>query len=138
MKNAKEFIEFIQRERKVAIDGGYNYTALILDELKAKIEGAVETKTNNHSPADEAMEFPVKIGDEVYSVLMPTIPELDGPAKIKPWRVYGVGVNKDGVAFVVNEFEEIYKLDDEDEGLSFSTREKAEEFLRKVIGNSEE
>ena len=38
----------------------------------------------------------------------------------------------------MNEFEEIYKLDDEDEGLSFSTREKAEEFLRKVIGNSEE
>ena len=85
-----------------------------------------------------AMELAVKIGDEVYSVLMPMIPELDGPAKIKPWRVYGIGVNKDGVAFVVNEFEEIYKLDDEDEGLAFSTREKAEEFLRKVIGNSEE
>lgn len=131
MKNAKEFIEFIERERKVAIDGGHNYTALILDELKAKIEGDACTEADNLTSLEE---FPVKIGGEVYAVLMPTIPELDVPAKIKPWRVYGVGVNKDGVAFVVNEFEEIYKLDDEDEGLSFSTRERAEAFLKKMQG----
>ena len=131
MKNAKEFIEFIEKERKVAIDGGHNYTALILDELKAKIEGDACTKADNLTSPEE---LPVKIGDEVYSVLMPMIPELDGPAKVSSWEVRGVGVFKDGTIFVVNNDGEVYKLDDEEEGLAFSTRERAEAFLKKMQG----
>lgn len=83
---------------------------------------------------NEMEEFPVKIGGEVYAVLMPMIPELDGPAKVRSWEVRGVGAFKDGTFFVVNNDGEVYKLDDEEEGLSFSTRERAEAFLKKMQG----
>lgn len=75
---------------------------------------------------------PVAIGDEVYAVLRP-FDECDPPAYIEAYRVYGVGVTKDGKPFIINEDMEHFMLDDEDEGLSFSTRERAEEFLKKYI-----
>ena len=53
-------------------------------------------------------------------------------AEIEPWRVFGVGADKDGRKYVLNEDSEIFYLDDEDEGLAFSTRERAEEYLKKV------
>ena len=102
------------------------------------MKNAKEIQNAEFRMQSEREEFPVKIGDEVYSVLMPMIPELDGPARVRSWEVRGIGEFKDGTRFVVNNDGEVYKLDDEDEGLSFSTREKAEEFLRKVIANSEE
>ncbi len=75
---------------------------------------------------------PVAIGDEVYAVLRP-FDECDPPAYIEAYRVYGVGVTKDGKPFIINEDMEHFMLDDEDEGLSFSTRARAEKFLKKYI-----
>ena len=75
---------------------------------------------------------PVAIGDEVYAVLCP-FDECDPPAYIEAYRVYGVGVTKDGKQFIINEDMEHFMLDDEDDGLAFSTRERAEKFLKKYI-----
>ena len=72
---------------------------------------------------------PIAIGDEVYAVLRPFFP-TDPTAYIEAYRVYGVGVTKDGKPFIINEDMEHFMLDDEDEGLSFSTREKAENYLK--------
>lgn len=74
---------------------------------------------------------PVAIGDEVYAVYIP-MEQDDDVAEIEPWRVFGVGADKDGRKYVLNEDSEIFYLDDEDEGLAFSTRERAEEYLKKV------
>lgn len=71
------------------------------------------------------------IGSTVYSVLRPSL-DIDAPAHIEPWTVYGSGITKSGEIYVLSFDKEIFLLDDEDEGLSFSTREKAENHLKKI------
>ena len=122
MKTVKEVIELVNKEREKALDGGFGHTAVILD----RVEDALLVL--------RSYEPPVKIGGEVYAVLMPMIPELDGPAKVRSWEVRGVGEFKDGTKFVVNNDGEVYKLDDEEEGVAFSSKERAEKFLKKMQG----
>lgn len=72
-----------------------------------------------------------KIGDTVYSVL-PNDFDDDSGYYIEPMIVYGSGITKSGELFVINEDLENFILDDENEGLSFSTREKAENYLKNI------
>ena len=76
-----------------------------------------------------------KIGDFVYSVLPVSFD--DSGYYIDPWTVYGSGITKSGEPFVTNEDLENFILDDEDEGLSFSTLEKAEQHLKNIQARNE-
>ena len=77
---------------------------------------------------------PIAIGDKVFAVIAPILPG-DPPTHISEFEVYGVGYLKDGTPIILNEDAEIFKLDDEEEGLSFSTREKAERYLKGLKKN---
>ena len=70
------------------------------------------------------------IGATVYSVFPNDLD--DGGYHIEPFTIWGSGITKDGDIYVLSFDKEIYILDDEDEGLSFSTREKAENHLKKI------
>ena len=109
--------------------------SFICDEIRKIIKEEPERDgemQNSKCKMQNEESPPVAIGDEVYAVLRP-FDECDPPAYIEAYRVYGVGVTKDGKPFIINEDMEHFMLDDEDEGLSFSTRERAEEFLKKYI-----
>ena len=78
-----------------------------------------------------------KIGDFVYSV-MPNDPDDDDAGYcVEPMIVFGSGITKSGEIYVLSFDKEIYILDDEDEGLSFSTLEKAEQHLKKIQARNE-
>ena len=77
-----------------------------------------------------------KIGDTVYSVMLNDLDD-DGGYHIESWVVYGVGISKDCEPIVISWDGETYILDDEKEGLSFSTLEKAEQHLEKIQARNE-
>ena len=77
-----------------------------------------------------------KIGDIVYSVMLNDFDD-DSDYQIEPMVVWGSGITKSGEIYVLSFDKEIYILDDEDEGLSFSTLEKAEQHLKKIQERNE-
>ena len=73
-----------------------------------------------------------RIGDTVYSVMLNDLDDDDGGYHIEPWIVYDSGITKSGDIIVMSWDGETYILDNEEEGLSFSTLEKAEQHLKNI------
>lgn len=78
-----------------------------------------------------------KIGDAVYSVLPNDLDDDDSGYCIEPMIVYGSGITKSGEIYILSFDKELYILDDENEGLSFSTLEKAEQHLKNIQARNE-
>ena len=77
-----------------------------------------------------------KIGNTVYSVMLNDLDDDSGYC-IEPMIVYGSGITKSGDIIVMSWDSETYILDDEKEGLSFSTLEKAQQYLKKKQARNE-
>ena len=77
-----------------------------------------------------------KIGNVVYSV-MPNALDDDSSYCVEPMIVYGSGITKSGEIYVLSFDKELYILDDEEEGLSFSTLEKAQQHLKNIQERNE-
>lgn len=78
-----------------------------------------------------------KIGNVVYSVMPNEFDDDSSGYCIEPMIVYGSGITKSGEIYVLSFDEELYILDDENEGLSFSTLEKAEQHLKNIQARNE-
>lgn len=122
MLKSRQILEYIKEKAEKMADQGYSYSAHLLDDLAAEIEHKFCRSESNTAP-------PATIGDKVYAVIAPSLP-IDPPAYIEEFEIYGAGYLKDGTPIILNEDAEIFKLDDEEEGFSFSTREKAENYLK--------
>ena len=105
---------------------------LACDEFRKTIDSFTDEELNDFS--DKVPGIP-KIGDTVYSILPKE--RLDQPDRpdeyvIEPWIIYGAGITRDGDIVVMSWDLEIFVLDDETDGLSFSTLEKAQQHLKKI------
>lgn len=100
------------------------------EEAADETDGCVPKMLDEHGEEMPDISDVPLIGSTIYSVLPNDVYDDDGGYHIEPWAIWGSGITKDGEIYVLTHDKEIFMLDDEEEGLSFSTREKAERYLK--------
>ena len=120
-------------ERKGFKKGCMEGATFVSNKVREIIKGG-ETKMldENGEEMPDIGNVPL-IGSTIYSVFPDEIDD-DG-YHIERGTIWGSGITKDGEIYVLTSDKEIFMLDDEEEGLSFSTREKAERYLKGLKKN---
>ena len=134
-KGCMEGATFVSNRVREIIKGG---GTKMLDEngyrffLKTETNQQFVILDNEHGPFEGDVPL---IGGTIYSVFPNDIDDDDDGYHIERGTIWGSGITKDGEIYVLTSDKEIFTLDDEEEGLSFSTREKAERYLKGLEKN---
>lgn len=120
--------------KKGSKKGYYQGASFICDKMREIINSTGNDALDPEFP--DISDVPL-IGSTVYSILPNDIDDDGGGYHIEPWTVYGSGITKSGEIYVLSFDKELYILDDEEEGLSFSTLEKAQQHLKNIQERNE-